>query len=332
MPGHAIAFERSQTGSAKSDVWLTTQLVPNLALLAALRQTRNITRAAELLGVPQPTISRRLAALADSVGVPLTAPAGRGIRLTRAGELLAESAERALSTVEAGARRVIEEIEPESGHVVLGFLHLLGRSLVPAMLREYRAAHPQVRFTLVQGSRRDMVDRLASGELDLAIIAPIPTGEPALDAIVLGEQEIFLAVPESHRLAGRRTARVEELAGEQFIMLEPGYGLRQITDDLCAAAGFEPGIAFEGQESDTVRGLVAAGLGVALLPRFEPSAPSGVVEVRLAPRTTRTIGLAWRAGEQLTPAVTHFRDQVYEAASSTSVRAAKPVPPGTTSP
>jgi DNA-binding transcriptional LysR family regulator len=247
--------------------------------------------------------------LAETVGAPLTATSGRGIRLTRVGELLAESAERSLSSVEAGTRRVLEEIEPASGHVVLGFLHLLGRSLVPGLLREYRAAHPLVRFTLVQGSRREMVDRLTAGELDLALIAPIPVDDPALDVIVLSEQEIFLSVPESHRLAGRRTARVEELAGEQFIMLEPGYGLRQITDDLCAAAGFEPKIAFEGQESDTVRGLVAAGLGVAVLPRFEPSAPTGVVEVRLVPRAARTIGLAWRAREQLTPAVALFRDQ-----------------------
>jgi DNA-binding transcriptional LysR family regulator len=289
------------------DQQLAAQLAPTLALLATLRETRNITRTAELLGVPQPTISRRLATLVETVGAPLTATSGRGIRLTRVGELLAESAERSLSSVEAGTRRVLEEIEPASGHVVLGFLHLLGRSLVPELLREYRAAHPHVRFTLIQGSRREMVDRLSAGELDLALIAPIPVDDPALDAIVLSEQEIFLSVPESHRLAGRRTAPVEELAGEQFIMLEPGYGLRQITDDLCAAAGFEPKIAFEGQESDTVRGLVAAGLGVALLPRFEPSAPTGVVEVRLVPRTARTIGLAWRAGEQLTPAVAHFR-------------------------
>jgi LysR family transcriptional activator of glutamate synthase operon len=309
---------------------LSSQLAPPLALLTALRVTGNITRAAELLGVPQPTVSRRLAALGDALGAPLTAPVGRGIRLTRAGEILAEAAERAQAIVEAAARRAIEEIEPANGHVVLGFLHLLGRSLVPTLLRDYRARHPHVRFTLVQGSRRDMLDRLASGELDLALVAPIPWDDPALDSVLLNEQEILLAVPESHRLAGRRTAQIEDLAGEEFVMLEPGYGLRQITDDLCAAAGFEPKVAFEGQESETVRGLVAAGLGVALLPRFEPGAPAGVAEIPLVPRVPREIGLTWRKNDPLTPAVEHFRAHVYEAASSTKVRAAKPLAPGTT--
>ncbi|RSN57359.1 LysR family transcriptional regulator [Amycolatopsis sp. WAC 04182] len=289
---------------------MTAQLAPQLALLTALRRTTNVTRAAELLGVPQPTVSRRIAALGEALGAPLTVPDGRGIRLTRAAELLADAAERALAAVDAGVRQAREEVDPGSGHVVLGFLHLLGRSLVPTLLRGYRADHPDVRFTLVQGSRQDMVDRLTSGELDLALLAPAPVDDPLLDTAVLTEQEIFLSVPTSHRLADRPSAAIEDLKDEEFVLLETGYGLRTITDDLCAAAGFEPKIAFEGQESDTVRGLVAAGLGVALLPRFEPGSPAGVVEVPLVPPVGRTIGLAWRRDVVLPPAVLRFRERV----------------------
>lgn len=313
------------------DRQLTGLLAPQLALLATLRETGHVTRTAERLGIPQPTVSRRLAALSELFGAPLTTPVGRGIRLTRAGELLAESAERALAIAEAGTRRVIEEIEPASGHVVLGFLHLLGKSLVPTLLREYRSRRPGVRFTLVEGPRPDMIERLAAGELDLALVAPPPVGDPALAAVPLSEQEILLCVPEAHRLAARHGVHVQDLTGEEFVTFERGYALRKTTEDLCAAAGFEPKVAFEVQGSDTMRGLVAAGLGVALLPRFEPGTPSGIVEIPLVPRVARTISLVWRAHEQLTPAVTHFRDQVYEAATSTSVRAAKPVAPGTTS-
>jgi DNA-binding transcriptional LysR family regulator len=310
---------------------LAALLAPNLALLAALHEVPNVTRAAELLGVPQPTLSRRLAALGRTLGAPVTMPDGRGVRLTRAGASLAEGAVAAMAGLESGTRRALEEIEPDSGHVVLGFLHLLGRSLVPELLRDYRAKNPRVRFTLVQGSRRAMIDKLMDGELDLALIAPVPSSDPALESVALTEQEILLSVPHAHQLADRREVSVRELSGERFVMLEPGYGLRQITDDLCTRAGFTPEVAFEGQESDTVRGLVAAGLGVALLPRFEPREPAGVTEVPLTPKLTRTIGLAWRAGERLTPAAGKFRDQVYEAASSTRVRAANPLAPGTTS-
>jgi len=293
---------------------LSAQLAPHLRLLTALRTTGNVTRAAELLGVPQPTVSRRIAALADALGAPLTVPDGRGIRLTRAAELLAEAAERGLAAVDTGVRLAREEVAPESGHVVLGFLHLLGRSLVPSLLRGYRAQYPKVRFTLVQGSRQDMLDRLAGGELDLALLAPLPSEAPSLVSAGLAEEEILLSVPTGHRLAGRRQVRMTELAEEEFVLLEPGYGVRTLTDELCAAAGFTPRIAFEGQESDTVRGLVAAGLGVALLPRFGPGTPAGVAEVPLEPRASRTIGLVWRAGEPATPAVTAFRDHVLATA------------------
>jgi DNA-binding transcriptional LysR family regulator len=108
-----------------------------------------------------------------------------------------------------------------------------------------------------------------------------------------------------------------ELAEEEFVLLEPGYGVRTLTDELCAAAGFTPRIAFEGQESDTVRGLVAAGLGVALLPRFGPGTPAGVAEVPLEPPASRTIGLVWRANEPTTPAVAGFRNHVLTTAGST---------------
>lgn len=293
-----------------ADQRLVTELAPNLALLAALRETGNITRAAQLLGVPQPTVSRRLASLSAQLGAPLTVPAGRGIRLTRAGTMLAEAATSALGIVESGARQAREEIEPARGHVMLGFLHLLGRWLVPDLLRSFRARHPGVRFSLVQGSRQHVVDQLLAGKVDLALVAPLPTDHPELTGRVLTEQELLLSVPEKHRLAGRRRVRFAELADEDFVMLEHGYGMRTIADALCAEAGFEPRIAFEGQESDTVRGLVAAGLGVALLPRFGPARPAAVVEIPLSPKVTRTVGLAWPAAERFTPAVRAFRDHV----------------------
>ncbi|WP_083840072.1 LysR family transcriptional regulator [Saccharomonospora xinjiangensis] len=288
---------------------LAAELAPAAALLREVKLTSNITKAAAELGIPQPTASRRLAALGDALGTPLTVPNGRGIRLTRAGLLLADAAEQAIGVLGQGVRRVREEIDPESGHVALGFLHLLGRSLVPGLLRDFRAGHPRTRFSLVQGSRQSIVDRLTSGDIDLALVAPLPAG-PSLDSVVVTDQELFVAVPEDHPLAARPTVELSELSSEAFVMLEHGYGLRQITDDLCAEAGFTPTVAFEGQESDTVRGLVAAGLGVALLPAFEPHPPSGVVEIPLAPRVTREIGLVWPSDRPLPPAVAAFREFV----------------------
>ncbi|TMR89002.1 LysR family transcriptional regulator [Nonomuraea basaltis] len=299
----------------ESDEQLAARLAPALALLAAVGETGHVTRAAELLGIPQPTASRRLAALSDLVGAPLVLPSGRGIRLTRAGRTLAAASARALGTVAVAAREVREEIDPGSGRVVLGFLHLLGRTLVPSLIRGFRERHPGVRFSLAQGSRQDMLRALRDGEIDLVFVAPMPLDDPDLASRPLADQELVVFVPPSHRFATRERVRAAELAGEEQVTLEHGYGLRQITDDLCAAAGFEPRIAFESQESETVRGLVAAGLGVAILPRSQPGprpspSGSGVVEIPLSPPVFRTIGVSWPAGEGMTPVVRAFRDHV----------------------
>ncbi|MFC7586915.1 LysR family transcriptional regulator [Nonomuraea antimicrobica] len=289
---------------------LAARLAPALALLAAVGETGHVTRAAELLGIPQPTASRRLAALADLVGAPLVLPSGRGIRLTRAGRTLAAASGRALASMTAAAREVREEIDPGSGHVVLGFLHLLGRTLVPSLIGGFRERNPSIRFSLAQGSRQDMLDALRAGEIDLVFVAPMPLDDPDLVSHPLADQELVLSAPESHRLAARRRVRAADLE-EDLVTLEPGYGLRQITDDLCAAAGFEPRIAFEGQETETVRGLVAAGLGVAVLPRSDqPPAAAGMVEIPLSPPLFRTICVSWPAGDRLTPAARSFRDHV----------------------
>jgi DNA-binding transcriptional LysR family regulator len=282
-------------------------LAPKLAVLRALAADEHVTRVAERLGLPQPTVSRWLAELGDALGAPVIARSGRRVRLTRAGRLLAEAATRSLAALEPGLREVEEELDPEKGRVVLGFLHMLGRSVVPELVRGFRAGHPHVRFGLVQDARQGVVDKLVSGEIDLALVAPPPSGRE-FSSVVLFEQQLIVVVPSTHRLAARRAVRLEELADEEFIVLEHGYGLRQITDDLCAAAGFTPRIAFEGQETETVRGLVAAGLGVALLPHPEFTPPAGVRELPLVPRSSRVFALAWRTDHPLPPAVRAFRD------------------------
>jgi LysR family transcriptional activator of glutamate synthase operon len=283
------------------------ELAPKLAVLKALATDEHVTRVAERVGLPQPTISRWLAELGDQLGAPIIAKSGRRVRLTRAGRLLADAATRSLAALEPGLREVEEELDPEKGRVVLGFLHMLGRSVVPELVRGFRADHPHVRFGLIQNARQAVVDKLASGEIDLALVAPPPEG-PEFESQLLFEQELIVVVPSTHRLASRKAVRLKDLADEEFIVLEHGYGLRQITDDLCAAAGFTPKIAFEGQETETVRGLVAAGLGVSLLPHPEFTPPAGVRELPLTPRSVRAFGLAWLKDHPLPPAVRAFRD------------------------
>ncbi|MFI6287137.1 LysR family transcriptional regulator [Streptomyces sp. NPDC051018] len=281
-------------------------LVPRLAYFAAVARHEHVTRAAQELGVPQSTLSRAMVRLEQDLGVALFARKGRTVSLTAAGRTFLASVERALGDVERAADAVRADADPYAGKVAFGFLHTMGSETVPALLRAFRADHPKVRFTLVQNYGEAMLGGLRTGELDLCLTSPLPDA-PDLAARRLDEQRLRLVVPDDHRLASRKRVRLAEAADEYFVTLETGYGLRRITDDLCAQAGFTPRVAFEGEEAETLRGLVAAGLGVALLPPPAVARP-GVVELTVtAPRAVREIGLAWLDGHPDTPPVAAFK-------------------------
>ncbi|WP_340558622.1 LysR family transcriptional regulator [Streptomyces sp. GSL17-111] len=281
-------------------------LTPRLAQFTAVARHEHVTRAARELGVPQSTLSRAMARLEEDLGVALLARRGRSVSLTPAGRTFWVSVEKALAAVEQSAEAVRADADPATGKVAFGFLHTLGSETVPGLIRAFRADHPKVRFSLVQNYGEAMLDRLRAGTLDLCLTSPVPDA-PDLVARRLDEQRLRLVVPDDHRLARRKRVRLAEAADEAFITLEPGYGMRRIFETLCAEAGFTPRIAFEGEEAETLRGLVAAGLGVALLP--PPTVPRpGLVDLTVtAPRAVREIGVAWPAGRPDTPPVAAFR-------------------------
>lgn len=309
MRGFAIIDAMTHESDRPEDAsQLAARLSPALALLRAVAAEGQLTRAAERLGVPQPTVSRSLAKLSEQVGTPVLAHRGRGVHLTRAGARLASAADDALRELELGCRDVLEEIDPERGQVVLGFQHTMGRSLVPALIGGFRGEHPKARFGLVQGARDDMMRRTLQDELDLCLVSPPPGADSELEAVTVGTEPLLAVLFAGHRLAGRKGLRLAELADDDFVATQRGYGLRHMFGELAEQAGFTPRLAFESEEVDTVRGLVAAGLGVALLPPAENGPVPGTVEVPLRPAARRTIGLAWPARRTLPPAVRTFRD------------------------
>ncbi|MGI5402496.1 LysR family transcriptional regulator [Streptomyces sp. CA-135486] len=281
-------------------------LAPRLAYFAGVARHEHVTRAAQELAVPQSTLSRAMVRLEEDLGVALFTRKGRTVSLTPAGRTFLTSVERALAEVERAAESVRADADPSAGKVAFGFLHTMGSETVPELIRRFRVDHPRVRFTLVQNYGEAMIERLRAGELDLCLTSPVPDA-PDLVARRLDEQRLRLVVPDDHRLASRKRIRLAEAADEVFVTLEPGYGLRRITDDLCAEAGFTPRVAFEGEEAETLRGLVAAGLGVALLPPPAVARP-GVVELTVtAPRAVREIGVAWLDGHRDTAPVAAFK-------------------------
>jgi LysR family transcriptional activator of glutamate synthase operon len=312
-----------------------------------------VTEVSELELVTQSGVSRALARLEAQAGTPLLERSGRTLRLTRTGEVFKPHVDRLLAELRGGLDAVAQFVSPETGTVTVAFQQSLGSWLVPDLLSSFRAAHPGVGFRLTNA--RDELHGLPldGGAADLEIgtrrfrTGPEASrpGDLAVRTQRIGNEPLRLALPATHRLAaslpsdgdgdgdgnggpgnaGRSGIRLAEAAGEPFIALRPTSALRKLGDDLCAAAGFRPSIVFEGDDLSNVRGLVTAGLGVAIVPAPRAGSPvAGPGPVLYLPildaGADRDIYLTWPADKPLLPAVDLFRGHVIDTVSAGRIR------------
>src|SRR5690606_24483044 len=167
--------------------------------------------------------------------------------------------------LDAAARESDADANAARGRLALGFLHTFGAEAVPRLPREFRRLHPDVRSDLAQGGHDAPLARQRAGEIDVCVTSPLPT-DRGLVSSAMYEQELRLVVPTDHPLAVHRDGLpLAAAATAQFVGYRPGFGLRSLTEAWCREAGFTPRLAFEGEDGETLRGLVGAGLGVALL-------------------------------------------------------------------
>jgi LysR family transcriptional regulator, transcription activator of glutamate synthase operon len=289
-----------------SDIeWLRT-ISPELVIAVAVVEEQHVRRAAERLGVPQPTVSAVMHRLGDAIGTPLVAPRGRGIAATAAGRAFLPAAQQALVNLSAAGQDLQVVIDPDRGRVALGFGHSRGPRDVPRLLDAFLAAYPDISFTLKQGGGPTVLDQLRAGTLDVVIVTSAPPADDRLETLVLAEERLYLTVSSDHRLANRTSVDLRQAATETFVGLTPRNDLRRVFDSLCERAGFVPQLAFEGEEHETLRGLVRAGLGVAVLPRAPHHDPA-LVEITLRDREARRhVRAVWQKGRRLAPAARRF--------------------------
>ncbi|MEU8109593.1 LysR family transcriptional regulator [Nonomuraea muscovyensis] len=279
--------------------------VQTLRWFLSLCETENMRDTAAVEGVNQSTLSRALARLEADLGVELFHRHGRRLAVNRFGALLREHAARAVGELDVARRRVEALVDPDTGLVRLGFLHSVGRWLVPEVLRDYRAVTPGVRLELRQGFARELFAWLHAGDIDAALVTPPPEGDTARWHR-LREQQLCIALPTDHPLAAVPRLTLRDVRGEPFVAFAPTTDLRRVIDKLCQDAGFEPVIAFESEEIATVRGLIGAGLGVGILPRPATMEHDDPAYRPLAPAQVRPIGLAWISLARPTAAAARF--------------------------
>ncbi|WP_188587019.1 LysR family transcriptional regulator [Gordonia jinhuaensis] len=283
-------------------------MLDELRWFIAVADQGNLTAAADEVHVSQPTLSRMVARLERELGVALFERTGRGLELTRYGQVYLDRARRANAELDAAKREIDELREPARGGLRLAFLHSFGVELVPELIRRFRAENPGVRFTLFQDAAETVVDHVDAGDADLAIVAPRPMRTDMAWRPII-DQRLALAVPADHRFAERPQIGIAEAADEPFVVMRKGFGMRRILDELCAQAGFEPNITFESTELATVAGLIGAGLGVGILPiEDSPRQPNLVMVPLVGP--TREVGLVWQTTRPLPSVAKQFVDFV----------------------
>ncbi|MFD8324101.1 LysR family transcriptional regulator [Streptomyces lydicus] len=279
----------------------------SLRYFREVARREHISRAAEELRVAQPSVSRTITRLEAELGVPLFDRQGRTIRLNRYGSAFLARVERALNELDDARREVADAAGLDDGSVAVAAETLLP---LTELLAAFRAAYPGVAVRCFQCTPEAMLGRLRSREADFCF-ASQPLPGPGLDAVRLLHEEVLLAVPLAHPLAGRNRIAPADLVAEPFITTRPGHWQRALLERLFAATGRRPVIACEGDEPGATHFLIAAGLGIGLMPSLARAdlsgAPLGWLRLD-TPGCVRTLDLVRSEDRYLSLAARRFRD------------------------
>ena len=279
----------------------------------------HFTRAAEELNVAQPSVSQQIRKLEAELGAPLFHRMKRHVALTEAGKTFLPHARAVLQRLEEARLEVQELTGLRRGTLAVGATPSVGTHLLPRALAAFSRRHPGITLAFREAGSRTLLSLLEAGELDMAVVIQ-PIRHPALETQPLVEEELLLAVPRQHPLAsGKRRVRLAQLREEPFVLLREGaYDLRDQTLAACRRAGFEPAVALDGGEMDSMLRFVAAGIGVAILPEMvladieRQDAPVAVR--RLHPRLARSLVLARRRDRYFSAAAREFASVLEDVA------------------
>src|SRR6056297_21369 len=284
-----------------------------LGYLVALGESRHFGKAAERCYVSQPTLSAQIKKMEDQLGVQLV-ERGQQVRLTDIGERIAERARRVIDEareIEALARNFQD---PLAGELRIGLIPTVGPYLLPHIAASLRARFPELRLLLVEHQTHRLVELLKSGDLDMAILA-LPIPPERLVTRPLYAESFQVALPADHALARHKRLSLDELAGETLLLLEDGHCLRDQALAACQLARVREAPDFRATSLETLRQMVAAGVGITLLPSLAVDqqgsrAPAMAVRRFKAPEPERTIAAAWRPGCAREETIGHVCDEI----------------------
>ena len=277
----------------------------DLRYLITLADLGHFGRAAEACHVSQPTLSTQIRKLEDELGVALVERAPRHLLLTPAGKDIVERARRVLAEVEQMRETGRRTADPEAGSVRLGMFPTLGPYLLPHVVPNIRKRFPRLELLLVEEKTEALLAMLRAGKLDAAVLA-LPLQDDGLEVAFLFEEPFVIAMPDTHPLASHRSLDLAELADQHLLLLEDGHCLRPQALEVCSLAGAGEKEGFRATSLETLRQMVAAGVGMTLLPMLAVKPPVPVsTSIQLLPfrdpAPARRLAMVWRRSSAMTP-------------------------------
>jgi LysR family hydrogen peroxide-inducible transcriptional activator len=271
----------------------------DLAYLVAVADERHFGRAAAASFVSQPTLSTQIKKLERELGVELIERGSRRVMLTPAGEQIVERARNVLREVGVIRQLADQSSDPEAGTVRVGLFPTLGPYLLPHVVPKVRERFPNLELLLFEEKTDEVLARIHDGSLDAGVLA-MPIHDDALHVEPLFDEDFVLAVPANHPLAGRHEpVPTSVMADQSVLLLEEGHCLRDQALAVCQLVGAAERNGFRATSLETLRSMVAAGVGVTLLPELAVSPPVPVsADIALVPlrgpAPHRQIAMCWR--------------------------------------
>ncbi len=275
----------------------------SLQYFVKLAELRHFSRAADACFVSQPTLSTQIRKLEEELGVSLVERAPRKVMLTPIGEDIAHRARHILRDIEHLTSAARLSKDPATGLLKLGIFPTLAPYLLPHVIPVIRERYPELRLQLSEEKTEDILSMLDQGRLDAGVLA-LPVEQPGLDIEVLFEEPFVTALPSSHPLCDKHRIRLQDLEGQELLLLEDGHCLRDHALAVCELAGAHERVDFHATSMETLRQMVAANAGVTLMPVLSvkpPIPPTGNITLRAfePPAPSRTIALVWRTSSPL---------------------------------
>jgi DNA-binding transcriptional LysR family regulator len=270
--------------------------IRQLQYLLQIVRSQSFTKAAERLHITQPTISKAVKNLEDELGVQLFIRSGRDISLTDAGKVIVQGAGKIVDQMEEIQNGLAELTSLQKGSISLGLPPMVGSSFFPSVIGRFRELHPGISISILEYGSKKIQAAVAAGELDMGVVL-LSSPEDTFASFPVVEERLQVVLPAGHALAKRDGVSLSELAAESFIMFRQDFTLHDVMLEACREAGFQPDIVCESSQWDFIGGMVAAGLGIAMLPETicKQLAPGAVSVVKLMePLIPWRLVMIWR--------------------------------------